>query len=74
VAGIKDRRKILPQKRLSTAKIYLKDLMGRKLFNHMEALIVSEFSPTIITGLRKTVNAGKVASLCHLPGHIHWSG
>ena len=74
VTGIKDRKKILPDKRFSPTKIDLKDLMGRKLVDHTETLIVSKFSSVTVTGLRKAVNAGKVTSLRHLPGHIDWSG
>jgi hypothetical protein len=40
VTGLQDRKKVLPHKRFSTPKIYLKDLMGGKLVDHVEALIV----------------------------------
>jgi hypothetical protein len=70
MAGIKDRKKILPDKRFSPTKIDLKDLMGGKLVDHMETLIVSKFSSITVTSLRKAVNAGKVTSLRYLPGHI----
>lgn len=69
----KDRGKILPDKGLSPSKINLKDLMGSKLIDYAETLIERElpFSPP--SGFGKTMNAGKVAVVRYLPGHINWS-
>jgi hypothetical protein len=71
MAGIKDCKKILPDKRFSPTKIDLKDLLGRKSVDHMEALIISKVSFIALSDLRKAVNTGKVTLARHLPGHIN---
>jgi len=74
MAGIKDRKKILPDKRFSTSEIDLKDLMFGKLIDQAEALIEGELPLFRPPGTGKAMDARKVASARHLPGHIDWSG
>jgi len=52
VAGIQDRKKILPGERFPTSKIHLKDLMTRKLINDVEALIEGKFFLFILARFR----------------------
>jgi hypothetical protein len=74
VTCLEDRNKISSDKGLSASKIDLKDVIFAQLIDQSEALIEGElllFSPS---GSRKAMDAGKVALVCYLPGHIDWSG
>ena len=74
MACIKNRKDIFSDKGFSTSKIDLKDLMFAKLINQAEALIERKLSLFSPSRSRKAMDAGKIALVCYLPGHIDRSG
>jgi hypothetical protein len=58
VARVHDMKKVIPCKRFTTPKIYLKDVVGSKLVDYTEALVKGEFPCFLLARPRKAMDTG----------------